>query len=95
MWLWDMLAQGQMIEVPVMPAPILMRDPSLVMADDMIRTVRITGERLRRGRHEALMLFTVDDGDALRLHAAFLPGQNGEVQRRERNAFIAGLLAFR
>lgn len=57
-----------------------------------LRVVTITAERFCRGRTEAWMLFTHDEESAMRLKAAFLPGQTGEVRAREQRAFAQGLL---
>ena len=49
-----------------------------------------------RGSHqdvESLMLFVDYDELALRIRSSFLPGQRGELQERERRAFVKGILA--
>lgn len=56
-----------------------------------IRTVNIRVERFRYRNAESIILFTDDEKSALLLRAAFLPGQNKEVQARCRKAFIDGL----
>jgi hypothetical protein len=89
-WAWQRLAKGDAIRLVVQvqyqpwsdDAGTAMCPPS----------VTITGERIRRGEHESLMLFTADEGHALRLRADFLPGQRGELQQRERGAFAKGFL---
>lgn len=60
--------------------------------DHRCYTVTITAERIRRGHHEAWMLFTHDEEHALVLRAAFLPGQVGAVRERERGAFAQGFV---
>lgn len=57
------------------------------------RIVRIQCERLRRGYRSHWMLFTEDEESALLLRTAFLPGQLGEVQERQREAFSKGFWA--
>ena len=89
-FLWDKLWHNEQVVVPVLsalPFVLLGVKPPL---DEPLRLVRIYGERLRRGDHEALMLFTTDEKDALLLRAEFLPGQRGELQTRERGAFAQG-----
>lgn len=59
-----------------------------------MRTVRISFERIMKGSRTLLWLAKAEDGEtALLLRSAFLPGQNKEVQARERAAFLGGLLA--
>lgn len=59
-------------------------------------TVRITAERLVRRRQETFMLFTQDEESALLIEAAFLPGQQrqlNEVKEREfARGFFAGIM---
>lgn len=69
---------------------------TLTMAE--IRVVRISLEPVMRGRgREISPIFWYgypDDPElALELRAAFLPGQLGEVQRREKDAFWRGAFA--
>lgn len=68
-------------------------DATAPAGDHTFHTVRIQCERLcRRGRTH-WMLFTQDEESALLLRAAFLPGQLGEVQERQRAAFSKGFWA--
>lgn len=91
MWLWDRLWSGQTIRLAVPEAPKFVHSYNPPI-DYNIRIVEIFGERIRRREHEALMLFTADEENALRLQADFLAGQRGEVQRREKGAFAKGFL---
>lgn len=59
----------------------------------MCRTVRITAEVFCRRRQRSLMLFTEDEEAALLLQAAFLPGQQRELNERRDAAFARGFLA--
>lgn len=54
--------------------------------------VAVFADRIRRGEHETLMIFTDDEELALLLRADLLPGQHREVQHRERKAFVRGFL---
>ena len=56
------------------------------------RTVRIHSERFWRNGAEHTILFTADEESALLLKSAFLPGQQSELNERERNAFARGFL---
>jgi hypothetical protein len=86
----------------VFPAyePIAMMSPTPVM-DAKVKTVRLRFEPVfrgsgayARGDRPFLWLCTTDDGEtALLLRAAFLPGQQRELQGRVRRAFLAGLMA--
>lgn len=92
MWAWERLSRGDCVRLHV-PEPVrinpMSRWDSLTYQP---RVVEIFGDKLRRGEHETLMLFTGDEESALLLKADFLPGQRGEAQRRERGAFAAGVL---
>ncbi|WOB06519.1 hypothetical protein [Piscinibacter gummiphilus] len=87
-FLWDMLHRGDMVQL-VVPEPFKFEAPD---PTQQMRLVRIRAEHFRFRGHDSMMLFTEDEEYALALQAAFLPGQHGEVQRRERRAFINGFL---
>lgn len=53
--------------------------------------VTLKAEVIRRGAHEGLMVFADDDATALRLKAAFLPGQYSEVQKEQHKQFARGV----
>lgn len=55
--------------------------------------VHIIAEKLVRGYQETLMLFTSDEVSALKLKAAFLPGQRSAVNDMKANAFAHGFMA--
>lgn len=58
-----------------------------------LKTVALRMEPLMRNGRRHWLCFTVDEETALTLKAAFLPGQLGEVQRREQSAYFQGLLS--
>lgn len=86
--LWEMLAAGSRIRLPVR-LPLTLEH---LRSPPMMRTVEIFGELFCRRGARSLMLFTNDEESALLLRASFLPGQNREVQSRERQAFVAGIV---
>lgn len=93
MWLWDRLGRGEAIWLAVHePISYLALAEQAPAECQKVRTVAISGEKLRRRGHEALMLFTHDEENALRLQAEFLPGQRGELHKRERGAFAKGFI---
>ena len=92
MWLWDRLGRGEVIRLAVQEPISFLPASAPPPAEIRTRVVSIFGEKFRRREHEALMLFTADEENALLLLAEFLPGQRGEVQNRERSAFAGGFL---
>jgi hypothetical protein len=74
---------------PMLSALMANQAPSFT---DGLRTVTIFGERFIRHGREQMMLFTRDEESALLLKCAFLPGQQSELQQRERGAFARGFL---
>jgi len=90
MWAWERFKRGEHVMFRV-PEKLTLEHMRGMLADLKMprRIVAITAERLRVGNAESLMLFASDE--ALGLEATFLPGQRGEVQRRERRAYCAGL----
>lgn len=78
MRLWDMLARGDRVKLPVYDTDYLnLREPAPCI------TVSLYAEKFRYRDAEALMLFTCDEEHALLLQADFLPGQRTEVRRRQ------------
>lgn len=92
MWLWYRLGRGEVIRLAVQEQIGFLPANSPPPAEIRTRVVSIFGEKFRRREHEALMLFTADEENALLLQAEFLPGQRGEVRNRERSAFAGGFL---
>jgi hypothetical protein len=77
------------VQMPAMLSVLAARQaPGL----DDLRIVTIFAERFIRHGHEHMMLFTRDEESALLLKSAFLPGQQAELQERERTAFARGFL---
>jgi hypothetical protein len=95
MWAHDRLREGERIHVPVPERSFALGfDRSAPVPECVpIRTVTVWFERFIRNGEKHWMLMTRDSENALKLKAVFLPGQNAEVQRRERDAFAEGLLA--
>ena len=93
MWALEKLGKGEYINIPVPLPPVLVpgRFPEPV---DLYREQRVVihGERFTRRGCDVLMLFTNNEETALMLKAAFLPGQEGEVQNRQAKAFASGFL---
>lgn len=92
MWLWDRLGRGEVIRLAVQEPISFLPASTPPPAESRTRVVSIFGEKFRRREHEALMLFTADEENALLLQAEFLPGQRGEVRNLERSAFAGGFL---
>lgn len=93
-WAWERLARGERINLVVIEK-LTFHDitaPQPQQCSHTGRRVTIFGDRMRRGKHETLMLFTDDEESALLLQAEFLPGQRREAQERERGAFAKGFL---
>lgn len=86
--------QGKVV-MPVIEPLIWTLEPGLDAPT--LRTVTINAEILRlwHGPRETehLLLITADEESALLLKAAFLPGQQSELNERERAAFAAGFCA--
>lgn len=92
-WAHQYIDQHQCFSLAVFERhPVFFCDPD-ALATPTCRIVRIQCERLCRGRRTHWMLFTEDEESALLLRAAFLPGQLGEVQERQRAAFSKGFWA--
>jgi hypothetical protein len=79
------------VSIPVPPSVITLIGDDAMTSRAMPR-VDIWAEKLRSSKGEHLMLFTQDDELALRLKAAFLPGQRSALQEAGRRAFAQGFL---
>lgn len=96
-WLADMAKSGQPIRLAPPPPPLDVRSYAevAVLEDLRVTVVTLTFERVVRGRGGDEVLFWyayADDPEtALLLRSAFLPGQEGEVQRREKAAYVKGV----
>jgi hypothetical protein len=90
---WKYLIDRSVVRIAVMIPPKLqvVTDSRPQMLED-IKTVSIYAERFIRKGCEHTMLFTHDEESALLLKCAFLPGQNAELQARERTAFERGFV---
>ena len=91
-WATERLKAGEYIRFavpPMIPATYYVPAPCY----EILRIVTIWFEPLVRNGIHAWMAFTKEAEDALLLKSVFLPGQQSEVQRRERDAFYSGLLA--
>lgn len=92
-WAHQFLIEHGSVRLAVYPRSIAIANPQVTPVLDMRKyIVNILAELIRRGPHEALMLFTNDEEAALLLKAAFLPGQYREVQERESDSFAKGFL---
>lgn len=91
MYLWEKLAKGELIglPVPVYPSTII-EEPEHLACQPTIETVLIYGLLIHIMGESSLMLFTRDEEKALMLQSEFLPGQHKDVQRREQNSFVKG-----
>lgn len=88
------LPVGDPINVPVMPDfAERMRNVGQEETCSAFEYVTIRFERLVRGSAMSWMAFTGNAEAALRLRAAFLPGQQSDVQRLEREAFKKGFVS--
>lgn len=89
--LWQALEHGRVVRFEIknpLKLNVNYSEPERIQA----RTVHIHGELLVRRGKKHLMLFTRDEEFAMLLKAAFLPGQYGEVQARQRDARVQGFL---
>ena len=86
---WDMLNRLGFVRLPVLSPPSFLAAPD-APGNEGFRVVNIQAEKIKRGDHESLMLFTADEESALLLRAAFLPGQRSVLQELQWNAFACG-----
>lgn len=78
---------------PLKPFATMLPPMEAKMREVRIRAERFVRRRPGRPEQRSLMLFTEDDESALLLKSVFLPGQHREVQQRERDAFVNGLVS--
>jgi len=91
---WKRLARGGTWNIPVfMPLKCFSAMPSDPVRLDPIPIVTITAERIVKGEHETLLLFTHQEEAALMVKAAFLPGQSNSMRDFNCDAFREGFLA--
>jgi hypothetical protein len=91
MWIWERLKIGHKMNLPVIE-PLQFTPPKDNYPPEFLRPkiVTIWAEKFVYRDKTSLFVFTRDDENALQLKADFLPGQRGEVQRREQMARIQG-----
>lgn len=87
---YDHMVKYGFVRLAVMKPVSFVRPTDNLVMDDQCWVVELIAERLIRGRHETLMIFTSDEEAALMLKSAFLPGQRASLQDRERDAFVKG-----
>lgn len=70
-------------------------DASIFMSQPM-EVCEIWGEVIRRGQHETLFAFVDEwnEGNALALQPEYLAGQIADLRKRERLAYIGGVLGL-
>lgn len=105
-WLADQAKAGRPIRLaPRQEVRVDWSASPSAVEDFTIQTVTLTFERVQRGggyrdgdytKLETLFWYAyADDPEtALLLRAAFLPGQVGEMQRREKKAYVMGLFGL-
>ena len=90
-WAWQYLHRYGCVNLEVFDEPstsIRYEPPTYTVS-----RVHIIAEKLVRGNQETLMLFTTDEVSALKLKAAFLPGQQSAVNQLKSNAFAHGFMS--
>jgi len=93
-WAYDMLRERRQVTFPVWLDLAKAYDVAGEVPRAMdIPKVTVWFEKFVRNEQAHWFCFTNDGENALKLKAAFLPGQYGEVQRRTNEAFLKGLLA--
>mgnify|MGYP000673882632 CR=1 FL=1 len=91
-WAHELMERQRYFSLPVLeklPVPYTIPHPELAETRTL-RIVHITCEKLQRNGWTRWMLFTNDEESGLLLQAAFLPGQVGEVRRKQEQAFAVG-----
>jgi hypothetical protein len=91
-WATARLVSGERIRVP-MVLPIKWEDCTDDIKPLPKTYVSIWFEKFIRHGRKHWVAFTAEGEDAVMCKAVFLPGQQREVQSRERAAFMEGLLA--
>lgn len=92
MWIWERLKMRHMMYLPVIE-PLKCTPPNEPPEFLRPKTVKIWSEKFVYRDKISMFVFTKDDENALQLKADFLPGQRGEVQRREQMARIQGFFS--
>lgn len=91
-WAWQYLYRYGCVNLEVMDESFSLycySDPPAYT----VSKVHIIAEKLVRGSVETLMLFTNDEASALKLKAAFLPGQQSAINAMKSNAFACGFMS--
>lgn len=90
-WAWQYLHRYGSVKVEVFDEPVtsFRYEPPT----NTVSIVHIIAEKLVRGNQETLMLFTYDEVSALKLKAAFLPGQRSAINDMKANAFAHGFMS--
>lgn len=89
---WRRLGLPEGAPIRVAWYPEISGPPTDVIPDCRMEVVTIQFERLRRREASNWLAFTDQVETALKLKAAFLPGQYAAVQQREAKAFAKGFL---
>lgn len=94
-WAHERLRTGERINFPVLEklTPSSFRKDLDPLEPLSMKIVTVWFEEFRRNGQNHWFCFTRDSENSLKLKAMFLPGQVKEVQKREENAFTAGLFA--
>lgn len=85
-----LIEQG-LVHIAVMEPPRYQAIPDFPLNLQM-RSVTIRAEKFIRRGENHMLLFTNDEESALLLKCAFLPGQQAELNQRDRKAFASGFL---
>ena len=88
---WRRLENGSVWNIAVMP-PLKLALSVDFVAPINLHIVSITGDRIRKGEYETLMLFTHDEEASLLLRSALLPGQRKEHRDDYLNGVRDGFL---
>lgn len=90
-WAWQYLHRYGSVNIEVSHEPQC--TPFNGIHDFTVSCIHIKAEKLIRGNYETLMLFTHDEVSALKLKAAFLPGQRSAIDDMKANAFAHGFMS--
>lgn len=90
-WAMEYLVEHGNVRLPVMRPISTMWHAEHFDGTTPIMQVTIYAERFVRNGKKHMMLFTSDEETALLLRAAFLPGQQNEVNRRMDDAYAKGV----
>lgn len=91
-WAYDRLRNGDHVRFAVWAdlATDAFVDGHSLMTEPAGHIVDIWFEEFHRKDVKHFFAFTRDSENGMRLRAVFLPGQYGEVQKRQREAFVKG-----